>query len=84
MMTMYTELLEAAMKVSKDAEKNAPTEQDRLQWRELNKACQLEMYRTRGKIHADRKKDLTRNSDVSTIEASSNQVGLHYLSGERI
>ena len=67
-MTMYTELLEAAMILAKEAEELAPTEEDRLEWRHLNKVCQLEMYKTRGKIHDDRRKSLTRIEDTSTIE----------------
>ena len=62
MMTMYTELLEAAMLVAQEAEKKAATEKDKLEWKELNRICRKEMYDTRGKISALRKKRLDKDS----------------------
>lgn len=61
-MTMYTELLEAAMLVAELGEKTAPTERDRQEWKALNKVCRLEMYKTRGKIEELRKKKLDKDS----------------------
>ena len=57
MITCYTELLEAAMLVAKECEKTAPTEADAAGWRRVNRICRKEMYDTRGKIDAVRKKE---------------------------
>ena len=70
-MTIYTELLEAAMRVAEDAERMAPTADDAAAWKELNTKCRREMYLTRGKIDSIRKKDLTRKKQMDTMRAHS-------------
>lgn len=67
-MTMYTSLLQEALKTAEQmhAASNDPT--DQAEWKRLIKVCRLELYKLDNKIKPARKKDLTSFRRFSTMD----------------